>query len=102
MIEVYKITHGLYDSELCPPLCRYEDVRTRGNSWKLKVEHAKNDLRKFSFCIRVTKILNSLPDSVVSSASLNEFKNKLDEFLQKEEVVFDWKASLPGDHLRIL
>jgi ribonuclease P/MRP protein subunit RPP40 len=71
MIEVYKITHGLYDSELCPPLCRNEDVRTRGNSWKLKVEHAKNDLRKFSFCIRVTKIWNSLSDSIILSTSLN-------------------------------
>ena len=102
MIEVYKITHGHYDPVLCPSLCRNEDGRTRGNSLKLKVERAKIDLRKFSFCVRTIATWNSLPDSVVLSESLNSFKKNLDEFWKKEDVVYDWKASLPGDRTRCL
>jgi len=34
--------------------------------------------------------------SAVMSSSVNSFKNKLDKLLVREEVYFDWKASIDG------
>lgn len=94
MIEVYKLTHNLYDVTVTPSLPRNHDTRSRGNSFKLKVSRCRYDLRKYSFCNRVTSVWNSLPDYVVCSVSLNSFKNNLDRFWSGEDFVFDYKACL--------
>jgi hypothetical protein len=94
MVEVFKMTHNLYDQCTVPTLTRNPDTRTRGNSFKLKVDRCKYDLRKYSFCNRVTSVWNSLPDNVVCSESLNSFKNSLDKFWSREEVIFNYEASL--------
>ena len=94
MIEVYKIMHNLYDLSVTPALDRNPDSRTRGNSFKLKIDRTKYDLKKYSFCNRVTSVWNSLPDSVVCADSWNSFKNNLDRFWSQEDVVFDYEASL--------
>jgi len=94
MIEVYRILHNLYDDSVVPYLTRNLDTRTRGNSFKLKVDRCKYDLRKFSFCNRVTSVWNSLPDFVVCSGSLNCFKNNLDKFWINEDCVFNFEASM--------
>jgi hypothetical protein len=94
MIEVFKMTHNLYDQSVVPTLPRNLDTRTRGNSFKLKVERCKYNLRKYSFCNRVTSVWNSLPDYVVCSNTLNSFKNNLDKFWSKEDIIFNFEACL--------
>ncbi len=96
MIEVYKILNGFYDAKVVPPLERNLDSRTRGNSLKLKVERCRYDVRKFSFCNRVVNIWNSLPDYVVTSCSLNVFKNNLDKHWKFESFYYDFEASPTG------
>ena len=96
MIEVYKIVNGLYDAKVVPPLERNLDSRTRGNSFKLKVERCKYDVRKFSFCNRVVNVWNSLPIYVVTSGSLNIFKNNLDKHWKCELFYYDFEASPTG------
>ena len=96
MIEVFKILHGFYDAQVVPSLERNIDSRTRGNSFKLLVERCKCDVRKFSFCNRVVKVWNSLPDYVVTSVSLNIFKNNLDKHWRLELLYYDFEASLTG------
>ena len=73
--------------------------RTRGNTFKLRVERCKYDLRKFSFSVRVVNIWNSLPDVVVKCGTLNCFKNKLDKHWIKEDIVYDWQANLNGNYV---
>ena len=97
MIEVYKIIHNLYDQSVVPSLRRNFDTRTRGNSVKLKVDRCKYDLRKFSFCNRVTSEWNSLPGYVVCSGSLNSFKNNLDKFWSREDLVFNFEANISAN-----
>ena len=63
MIEVFKILTGKYDIEVFPLLPRSKNVRTRGNSQKLKVE--RYDLRKYSFTSRVVNTWNSLPYHII-------------------------------------
>ena len=94
MIEVYKILNDQYDSAVCPTLTRNFDARTRGNSLKLQLDHCKSNTRKFSFSVRVTKIWNSLPNTVVTASSLNGFKNRPDAFWKDEDVLYDWEADL--------
>ena len=73
MIEVFKIVKGLYDERVVPHLQRNEDLRTRGNSFKLKFERPKLNLRKFSFTVRIVKVWNSLPDNLVNLESVFAF-----------------------------
>ena len=94
MIEVFKIINCHYDSSVTPVLTRNTDARTRGNAFKLKVERCHYDMRKYSFCNRVINIWNSLPDYVVCSCSLNSFKNNLDKHWEKEDVLYNYEASL--------
>jgi len=69
---------------------------TRGNSYKLQNYSFHYDLRKYSFCPRVTKVWNSLPDFVVNVDTVNMFKAHLDKFWQHQQVVFDFKAEITG------
>ena len=72
------------------------DSRTRGNSLKLKVDRCNYDVRKFSFCNRVVKVWNSLPDFVVTSDSINTFKRNLDKHYKNESIFYDFEADIPG------
>lgn len=49
MIEVFKILNGFYDSNVVPILVRNLDNRSRGNSFKFKVERCNYDIHKYSF-----------------------------------------------------
>jgi len=96
MLEVYKIVNNFYDVKTVPCLVMNTDTRTRGNSFKLKVERCNYDVRKYSFCCRVVRAWNFLPDSIVTSNSINIFKNQLDKFFIKESIYYDFEADLPG------
>ena len=97
MIQVFKILNNFYDVDIVPPLVRNIDSRTRGHSFKLTVNRCKYDFAKFSFCNRVVNIWNSLPESVVSSASVNSFKSNLDNVWSVEDFYFDPKACMPAN-----
>ena len=53
-------------------------LRTRGNDKTLKNGNWNKDIKRHSFAHRSLKEWNKLPDSVISSESLNCFKSKLD------------------------
>ena len=99
MIEVYKILHHLYDSDIVPALPRSTYSATRGNSLKLLHVRSHYDLKIYSFCSRVVGLWNSLPDCVVNAPSVNSFKNSLDKNWINEEMYFDWKVDLTGSNM---
>ncbi len=92
MIEVFKMLHGLYDSDGCPnlPLTTYKV--TRGHNFKLKKKTVKKTARLHSFTVRVVELWNNLSSEVVNSPNVNVFKNRLDKYWKSEELVFDFKA----------
>ena len=80
MIEVFKISHDLYDPNVSLNLAYHSDTITRGNKYKLINHIFHYDLRKYYFSARTVNIWNSLPNHVVDVNSVNVFKAHLDTF----------------------
>ena len=59
----------------------------------LQQSHIYYDIRKFSFSNRIIPLWNSLPDNIVSSATLDTFKARLDKFWENQDVRYNWKAA---------
>ena len=95
LIEVFKIITNKDNNSNCI-LTLHKDLVTRGNRYKLYQKHVNYDLRKYFFANRIITVWNSLPDNVVSSSSVNLFKNRLDYFLHAQDIYFNWKADLTG------
>ena len=77
---VWKILHGLFPS-LADIFHLNVSGVTRGHSLKLFVPCCETDVRSRFFSVRVIPVWNGLPDSVVSSPSINSFKRGLDRHL---------------------
>ena len=57
--------------------------------------HARTQLRKYSFAMRGVKYWNSLPEKIVTSKTLNTFKNRLDKYWKDQDLVYeDFKADI--------
>ena len=82
MIEVFKMTHGLYDEAVTNDFLDMKPSRARGHNFNIYKLGCRLDVRKYSFRHRVTSQLNNLPGSVVNADSMNSFKNRLDKFLE--------------------
>jgi len=54
------------------------------------------NLRKHFFSNTIVAVLNSLPNIVVSVASSNIFKNRLDKFWIIQELKCDFRANITG------
>ena len=67
----------------------------KGNSLKLYHQRARTQLRKYSFAMRVVKYWNSLPEKIITSKTLNTFKNRLDKHWEDQDLVYeDFKAAI--------
>jgi hypothetical protein len=96
MINVYKIMSGKHMRSLCPNMRTKMEATGRGgrNSLALHQERCTKDVRKHYFTYRVVAVWNTLPDGVVLSKTVDEFKRKLDHAWKKEKLKFDYKEDL--------
>jgi len=94
IIEVFKITHNIYDTTVAPDLIFNERANTRDNHYKLQNHSLR--LTKAFFSARIVNIWNSLPNSIVDACSVNAFKARVDEFWQHQLVKFNFTADLTG------
>ena len=69
---------------------------TSGHSLTLFIERARTNVRKESFLLRVTRLWNDLPEVVLTAPRVNSFKNRLDRHWSTEEILYNYKAALPG------
>jgi hypothetical protein len=100
MVEVYKILTNKYDSNVILDLNLSEYTATRGNTLKLATVRPHLDIRKYFFSVRIVSVWNSLPDSVITSTSIDSFKNALDKYWKNEEILFNYRANLSGIGIR--
>ena len=77
LIKCWKIFHGLSPIDPSDFWDTDSDHRTRGNRFKIKVSRQQLDTTTRFFFERIVKDWNSLPDWVVGSASIAEFKSSL-------------------------
>ena len=81
LIFLYKILHGLVDTDLKSLFFMNTEVvdshYLRGHALKLNLPKPRTDVMKFSFAYRVVKLWNSVPSSVSESNSLTIFKQRL-------------------------
>jgi len=68
---------------------------TRRNKYKLQKSESHYNLRKFSFCLRVVNIWNSLSDSVIDADMLNTFKSLGKHWLD-QDVLYNFHSELTG------
>ena len=65
-MEVFKILHGIFDSEVSDDILQLsKNIAKRGHSLKLATLPSRLELRRNSFAVRVVKPWNSLPKEVV-------------------------------------
>ena len=74
MIEVFKMTHNIYDPDVSLKLEYDLGCSTRGNKYKLFNCTFCHNLRKYYFSARIINIWNSLPNCVVDVNTINQFK----------------------------
>jgi len=99
MIEVFKITHNIYDPVSINGIISYsidEISRAggRGHSFKLYQQRAEKEIRRNTFGHRVVQIWNKLPNHVVNAQTLNSFKRRLDKHWRNQEIVYNYKAEI--------
>ena len=58
----------------------------KGNNFKLEIQGSKHDFRKNLFCVRVPCIWNNLPNYVVNSKDVHQFKINIDNFWSKYDI----------------
>ncbi len=91
LILYWKIFHG--HSPLSPPdifTLHNQNIATRGHRYKIAHTRCSLDIRKRFFSVRCVPQWNSLPDSVVSSASLETFKCALAAHYSITGTLFDY------------
>ena len=81
MLQVYKIAHNFYDSASTASLFKFaNNDRLRGHNFKLIKQSVNKSKYANFFTNRVINAWNKLPYDIVNSKSINEFKNKFDDF----------------------
>ena len=77
LILMYKMVYGLVDIQ--DSIFSYNTGATRGHSLKINHQFARLNIRKFSFVVRTIPIWNSLSEDIVSSASIQIFRTKIEK-----------------------
>ena len=80
LIEVFKLTHNIYDPLTTQSLLSSSLITfTRNNSYKLQKKHTNTTQYLNFFTNRVIDSWNKLPSRIVSAETVNSFKNMIDE-----------------------
>ena len=74
MIKTFKILNNIYDSRVTNFLSKSNFSTARGHNFKLFVQHADFNIRKWFFSICIVDIWNRLPSSVVNAPNVMCFE----------------------------
>ena len=94
MINAFKIVHGGFDGSIKEMLPR-NIFGLRGNDKKLTIDAGDKNIRTHSFTMRVRKIWNSLPNSVVNAKDVKKFEYELDKHWKNQDLLYkNFKAEI--------
>ena len=97
MIEMWKLTHNVYDTDVTQDFLDLRPSRARGHPYNVyKQGHCGKalDVRHYSFKSRVTDQWNNLPEWVVTVEDINLFKNSLDKIWYGTDVYFNHETNV--------
>ena len=101
MIETFKIIRGIYDQEVCEDIFEMrEGPSTRGHDWRIFKKQVRLNVRKNSFPIRVVNNWNNLNGRVTDSATVDQFKRRLDQAWAREDQRYNFQAKIEGTRAR--
>ena len=86
LIETYKILRNIEDIDYRKFFIRADTVQLRGHNYKLYKNRSLKRCRTCFFSQRVVNCWNLLPQEVVEASSLEIFKNRLDKFMDSNEL----------------
>ena len=93
-IKTFKILSNIYDSRVTNFLSKSNFSTTRGHNFKLFVQHANFNIRKWFFSIRIVDIWNRLPSNVVNASNVMCFEKRPDKCWADLKIKFDHEAPL--------
>ena len=95
MIEVFKVTHSIYDIAASRGLLEMDQGSiTRGHRYKINKKGCHLNIRLNSFTHRVVDQWNNLPDWVVDAKTVACFEGRLDKLWHGSEVMFSPDADV--------
>ena len=80
LIEMYKFSHGYYNCKA--PFVLNSDTNTRGHTFKLKKQYSRTCTRQHFFSNRILDTWNALDNDTVNAATMNSFKNRIDQIFK--------------------
>ena len=96
MIEMFKLTHDLYDEDVVQGFLDLQPSRARGHTYNVYKRGLNKglDVRRYSFKPRVTDQWNYLPENVVMATNVDMFKNRLDKIWCGTDVYFNHEINV--------
>ena len=85
MIEVFKWVKGINKGNIDQVLEFSSQDRTRGNGYKLEKLRFRTDIGRYWFTNRVVNDWNRLGRHVVSAESIDSFKRRLDQSMDRDD-----------------
>ena len=89
MVEVFKIIKNIDKCDKNKLFTIQQSVRTRGHNQKIFKKQYRLELRKHFFSQRVINDWNNLPDELVNSDTVNQFKSRLNNFWKDRAIKFE-------------
>ena len=88
MIQTYKIMNNIDRIDGKKFFKPYKEVRTRGHSKRVEKTQCKSLVRRNAFSQRMANDWNALPDAVVMSGSINQFKARLGRWWKNDPILY--------------
>ena len=89
MIELFKLSHDMYDEQVTEGFLHYNTSVTRGHRLTLAKKRFRTNIGKYSFKNRVVDHWNSLPEYIINAESVLSFEIGLDNLWKGSHVMFD-------------
>ena len=91
LITMYNKLSKVGNDDFYPVTQYHRDINTRGHNKKLRLPTFHSNLKKHFFTSRIASIWNGLPEEIVNANSVNDFKNKLDNYWMNDNSKYDWR-----------
>ena len=88
VMQTYRIMNNIDNIDEKKFFKPCKEVRTRGHTMRVQKTQCKSLVRRNTFSQRVVNDWNALPDAVVTSGSINQFKGRLGRWWKNDPIMY--------------